>query len=183
MSSNDKIDYKFAELTRVLNNGLSRMKAEAHGGNSVLLVYPPAQEEAYLKKAKEEYGKDGYSFINCATVLTEQVDELDGIDSVVHEIEVVGELPKRYFKQPFVERIRSRIVSTVEEGSVPVLIRLGVLVGIVSLNRILEDSRVLSLDQQIVVLYPGIYRDGLNQLFFLNEQREASSYRAKIITS
>ncbi|MBS3793129.1 hypothetical protein KGY77_10875 [Candidatus Bipolaricaulota bacterium] len=183
MSSNDKIDYKFAELTRVLNDGLSRMKAEAHGGNSVLLVYPPDREEDYLNKAKEEYSGEGYSFVNCARVLTDQVDELGGIDALVNEIEVVGELPKRYFKEPFVERIRDEIVSTVERGSVPVLIRLGVLVGIVSLNRILEDSRVLSLNEQIVVLYPGIYRDGGGQLYFLNEQREASSYRAKIIPS
>lgn len=183
MSSKDKIEYKFAELTRVLNDGLSRMKAEAHGGNSVLLVYPPAQEEEYLEKAKEEYNKDGYEFVDFAKLLTEQVDDLGGIDTVVHEIEVVRELPKRYFKRPFVEKIRGEIVSAVEKGSVPILLRLGVLAGIVSLNRILEDSSILSLDEQIVVLYPGIYRDGGNQLYFLNEQREASSYRAKIITT
>jgi len=183
MSSNDKIDYKFAELTRVLNEGLSRMKAEAHGGNSVLLIYPPDQEEDYLQQARAEYSGDGYSFVNCARVLTDQVDELGGVDELVNEIEVVGELPKRYFKEPFVESVRDEIVSAVEEGSVPVLIRLGVLVGIVSLNRILEDTRVLSLNEQIVVLYPGIYRGGSGQLYFLNEQREASSYRAKIIAS
>ena len=183
MSSNNKIDHKFGELARVLNDGLSKMRPEAHGGNSVLLVYPPNQEDNYLKKAREEYGGEGYTFVNFAKIFTDQVDELDGIDSLMNEMEVVGELPKRYFKQPFVEKIRDEIVSAVEADTVPVLIRLGILSGIVSLNRILEDSRVLSLNEQIVVLYPGIYRDGGNQLYFLNEQREASSYRAKIIAS
>jgi len=181
MHSSSQVENQFVKLSQVLRKGLSKMKPEAHGGNSVLLVYPPKQEQEYIKKAKEIYDGEDYRFINIATQLIDQVDDLGGLDSLVEEIELVGEIPKRFFKDPFLERIRGEIKEAIEKNRVPILIRVGALVGIVSLNRILEDSKVLSLKGQIVALYPGIYRSGRAQLFFLDEYREASSYRAKII--
>lgn len=180
MPSSSQVENQFVELSQVLRKGLSKMKPEAHGGNTILLVYLPQQETEYIKRAKEIYEGEDHRFINIATHLIDQVDNLGGPDSLVQEIELAGEIPKRFFKDPFVERIKEEIIEAVGENKVPILIRVGALVGIVSLNSILEDIKVLSLQEQIVVLYPGIYRSG-GQLFFLDEHREASSYRAKII--
>ncbi|MEF8847441.1 MAG: BREX protein BrxB domain-containing protein [Candidatus Paceibacterota bacterium] len=183
MPSNNQIERQLASLSRTLRNGLSKMKSEAHGGNSILVVYPPEKEGIFIDTIKEAYNNDEHKFINIASLLTTQVEELGGAESLVGEIELVGEIPKRFFKDPFVNRVRKEIKEAVENGKKPILYRIGALVGIVSLNRILEDSEVLSLEEQIVVLYPGIYREGGSHLFFLDERRESSSYRAKIITS
>src|SRR5664279_6166835 len=74
---------KFDDLRAALHeDNRTQLKRTANGGNTVLFVYPPAEEEEYIAKAKELY-PDGH-FIDVAELFVKSIDlmgdEYNGFD-------------------------------------------------------------------------------------------------------
>ena len=66
---------KFDDLRVALHEDhRTQLKRTANGGNTVLFVYPPAEEEEYIAKAKELY-PDGY-FIDVTELYVKSIDLL-----------------------------------------------------------------------------------------------------------
>ena len=53
----------FNELTATLKEDIVKIAGKCNGGKSILFVYPPRDEDAYVAKAREDL-TDGYSFID-----------------------------------------------------------------------------------------------------------------------
>ena len=69
---------KFDDLRAALHeDNRTQLKRSANGGNTVLFVYPPAEEEEYIAKAKELY-PHGH-FIDVAELFVKSIDSV-GID-------------------------------------------------------------------------------------------------------
>lgn len=172
---------KFNEVNSSIKSGMSGLKSRAQGGNTIIVVYPPKEEERYFKEAKQRFPEREYKFLNLAKLFVNQVDEREGIDELVQETELLEEIPKNYFCEPFAKRIRAEIIETTETGKIPILKRVGILVNLITLNRIIEDGAIMKLQKPLIVLYPGIYHEEGGELYFLDSYRQASSYRAKVI--
>jgi hypothetical protein len=66
---------KFDDLHLALHeDNRTQLKRSANGGNTVLFVYPPAEEEEYIIKAKELY-PDGH-FIDVAELFVKSIDSV-----------------------------------------------------------------------------------------------------------
>ena len=66
---------KFDDLRVALHKEhRTQLKRTANGGNTVLFVYPPAEEEEYIAKARELY-PDGH-FIDVAELFVKSIDLL-----------------------------------------------------------------------------------------------------------
>ena len=66
---------KFDDLRVTLHvDNRTQLKRSANGGNTVLFVYPPADEEEYIAKARELYA-DGH-FIDIAELFVKSIDLL-----------------------------------------------------------------------------------------------------------
>lgn len=69
----------FNELTATLKEDIVKIAGKCNGGKSILFVYPPRDEDAYVAKAREEL-TDGYSFIDVRESFRLFLDEA-GIDT------------------------------------------------------------------------------------------------------
>jgi hypothetical protein len=69
---------KFDDLRAALREDhRTQLRRSANGGNTVLFVYPPAEEEEYLAKAKELYSEG--RFIDVAELFVRSIDSV-GVD-------------------------------------------------------------------------------------------------------
>ena len=77
MSSTFQIEHNrlFGELREVLKTDIARITGKANGGRSILFVYPPEDDDAYIAYARENFNSDEYSFIDLRTLFTEFVSE------------------------------------------------------------------------------------------------------------
>ena len=77
----------FNELTATLKEDIVKIAGKCNGGKSILFVYPPRDEDAYVAKAREEL-TDGYSFIDVRESFRLFLDEA-GIDTCLIREKVV----------------------------------------------------------------------------------------------
>jgi len=163
----------------------TQLKRVANGGNSILFTYPPNEENAYLKKAADLF-KDAsmYTIIDVSQLFVEYIDD-DGVDAF---LELYNDLQpsahKAFFDKndPYIDlfdKIINAIITTSENGKVPILIRTGVFygTGIENIN-ITDHKDIMALSHPLVIFYPG-EMDGDNH-HFLNA-KQASKYRCTVI--
>jgi hypothetical protein len=182
MQSAKDIKAKFDDLRTYLNHSSNTsLKLESNGGNSILLVYPPEEEDYYLTRIKAEF--QNCSFIDIAKIWTEFIDQF-GLDKFVELYDAYFPEPQKLFSSPkfennFINLVISKIAESVQNLKIPVLIRTGALFGTSIGNAVIIDSELVkSLSLPLVILYPGKYEG--EKLMFLNFQ-QASKYRSVII--
>ena len=87
----------FNELTATLKEDIVKIAGKCNGGKSILFVYPPKDEDAYVAKAREEL-TDGYSFIDVRESFRLFLDEA-GIDTFESNYKDFGQ--EVFFSQNF----------------------------------------------------------------------------------
>lgn len=159
-----------------------QIRLSANGGNTVLFVYPPTDEEDYIQEAKKRYPLA--DFIDVRQLLIDFIDTIGWRD--------FEEYYKAYKSQPEVlfmddgeeeklfMRIISRIRQSISAGRMPILIRTGALygTGIDNIN-IMQHPDVMRFDQPLIVFYPAIFKSE-TELDFLGV-KPASKYRCKLV--
>ncbi|MBN2373589.1 hypothetical protein JXL19_07375 [bacterium] len=183
MSSQKNIDQKLTDLRIILKNrDKQSIKMDAHGGFSILFVYPPEQESIYLKRITEEYPEA--FFIDISRVFVTFIDSI-GVNEFLEIYKEYSSEPQRLFKadmsdNDFFREILKEIEKAGKEGKLPVLIRTGALYGTGIENINIMDSQIVhDLPLPLIIMYPGsISAD--NRLMFLNFKL-ASDYRAIVI--
>lgn len=174
---------KFQNLEVALSpENRDQIRLSANGGNTVLFVYPPADEEAYIQEAQNRY--PAADFIDIRQLLVNFIDDL-GWKSFEAFYKAYKSQPELVFMDDGEEdklfaRIISRIRQAIGTGSIPVLIRTGALygTGIDNIN-IMQHPDVMRFDQPLVVFYPAIIKSE-TELDFLGV-KPASKYRCKLV--
>lgn len=174
------MDQKFSELKFILKNkDKQSIKMDAHGGFSVLFVYPPKEEKIYLKRLQEEYPNE--HFIDMAKMFVEYIDSFsfESFEEIYREY---SSEPEKLFRSEisdddFLKRILREIEQAGKENKIPILIRTGALYGTGIENINFMDSIVVqNLLLPQIIMYPASLI-GDNKLKFLNFKL-ASDYRA-----
>ncbi len=87
---------KFDDLRAALHeDNRTQLKRSANGGNTVLFIYPPAEEEEYIAKAKELY-PDGH-FIDVVELFVKSIDSV-GIEDFKQFYKDNGEIHQHAYK-------------------------------------------------------------------------------------
>ncbi|MFZ4856095.1 MAG: hypothetical protein ACOYL3_06830 [Desulfuromonadaceae bacterium] len=172
---------KFDDLRAALHEGnRTQLKRSANGGNTVLFVYPPAEEEEYIAKAKELY-PDGH-FIDIAELFVKSIDSV-GIEDfkqfykdhiTTTDVVFTNDDPNSLFSL-----IVSDICQASQDGKTTFLIHTGALegTGIENVN-IMEHKAVMAQGIPLVIFYPSTYKN--DELLFLNH-KSASKYRCNLV--
>jgi hypothetical protein len=172
---------KFAELENQLRNR-HELRRKANGGNSILFIYPPYEEQRYLAKATEVLG-DKATFIDISKLLVAFIDEL-GWATVEQLYADFGNTPHKIFNSDSDPDLFNRIIAAIRhadaDGKLPVVIRTGCLLGtgIENVN-IMENPEVMKLENPLVIFYPATLAAD-DQLTFLNF-KPASKYRCAVV--
>ena len=96
MKSERTIDQKFRELKFILENrDKESIKMDAHGGHSVLFIYPPNEEINYLERLREEY--PDADIINIADSFVEYIDQF-GLGEFTNAYNDYQSDPQKLFK-------------------------------------------------------------------------------------
>ena len=172
---------KFDDLRAALHEGnRTQLKRSANGGNTVLFVYPPAEEEEYIAKAKSLY-PDGH-FIDVAELFVKSIDSV-GIEDfkqfykdhiTTTDVVFTNDDPNSLFSL-----IVSDICQASQDGKTTFLIHTGALegTGIENVN-IMEHKAVMAQGIPLVIFYPSTYKN--DELLFLNH-KSASKYRCNLV--
>lgn len=170
----------FNELIATLKEDIVKIAGKCNGGKSILFVYPPRDEDAYVAKAREDL-TDGYSFIDVRESFRLFLNEA-GIDTFESNYKDFGQ--EVFFSQNFEEgtffyALIEQIKQVFAEGKVPVLVHTGALYGMNFSNiNIMEHSAVMDSHIPLVVFYPATIEG--DQIMFLGKQ-PASKYRCIVI--
>lgn len=172
---------KFDDLRVALHeDNRTQLKRSANGGNTVLFVYPPAEEEEYISKAKELY-PDGH-FIDVAELFVKSIDSV-GIEDFKQFYKDYVMTPSVLFTNEDPNCLFSLIVHEIclasQDGKTTFLIHTGALegTGIENVN-IMEHKSVMSQGIPLVICYPSTYKN--EELLFLNH-KSASKYRCNLV--
>lgn len=172
---------KFDDLQTALHeDNRTQLKRSANGGNTVLFVYPPVEEELYIAKAKESY-PEGH-FIDISKLFVKSIDVV-GLSRFKEFYKNYVTTPDKVFinQSPtcLFNMILQEICEASDSGKVTFLIRTGVLegTGIENVN-IMEHKRIMAQGIPLVFFYPATYKN--DKLLFLNH-KPASKYRCNLV--
>jgi len=173
------------QVKRVVeSNKRSEIRLNANGGNSILLVCPPDQEDSYIDTIKNTMGPEIYKIIDLNTILVTYVQ--DNKKEIEESFELLKGSVHQIFKAPEGEVgpdlyscIMNEISDSFNADRIPVLINTGSLYGSDIENiHIMESEVVMKSSIPLVVLYPGT-KEG-DHIMFLSV-RPASKYRCMIV--
>lgn len=171
----------FGELAATLKEDIVKIAGKCNGGKSILFVYPPKDEEAYIAKAQEVLTEEHVVLIDLREVFRQFVDDM-GLENFEECYHGFGE--EIFFSQNFEEDsffhvVIERIQAAFSQGKIPVLVHTGVLYGMNFSNiNIMEAPVVMSSRIPLVVFYPATIEG--DQIMFLGKQ-PASKYRCVVI--
>ncbi len=162
----------------------SEIRLHANGGNSVLVVCPPASEAEYMKAINDLLPAENYTLIDLNDLLIRFVN--NNADTLRERFELLQGSVHQVFKAPDGEQgddLYSMIIDTIAESfmanRVPVLVNSGALYGSGIDNiHIMESQVVMRAAMPLIILYPAT-REG-DKLLFLS-RRPASKYRCMIL--
>lgn len=175
---------KFNDLIAQLSaENRHKIKSKANGGNTILFVYPPEDEEKYLDEALILL--EDASFIDLNQLLIAYVDQI-GLDDFKEFYEAYESNRSEVFKKNnFDERedLLDMIIAEIEKAylsnQIPVLIHTGALYGTgIENDNIMADPIIIRHKIPLVVFYPATHKNG--NLYFLNV-KPASKYRCNLI--
>jgi hypothetical protein len=172
---------KFDDLKVAMHiDNRAQLKRDANGGNTILFVYPPIEEDKYIDTAKKLY-PDAH-FIDISRLFVDYIDTV-GLEEFVEYYKEYENATDQVFKNDMDFNLFRMIINDIKRASennrIPFIIRTGVLyaTGIVN-QHIMENNDVLSLKQPIVFFYPAEFDN--DELLFLN-CKPASKYRCKLV--
>lgn len=159
----------------------SQLKAKSNGGNTILFVYPPSEEQLYLKKAQLLF--PDAVIIDLSVLLVQYIDEI-GWEDFKEFYQAYATSTYQVFKsdgaeEDFFALIIKAIQKAFDDKKTPFLLRTGILygTGIKNLN-IMEHKMVMNHSTPLVVFYPA--RQEKKELLFLNAS-SGSTYRCTVI--
>lgn len=170
----------FEELKHALNMEMPKLALEANGGRSILFVYPPIDDEAYIAEAKDRFS-DNCEFIDLRSLMIEFINDMGFEEFQRLKSEIGNEIfaSNNYSEGTFYALIIKRITEAMDAGKVPVLVHTGTIYGLgFSNNNIMEEKVVLNSKIPLVVFYPATVENGT--IMFLGKQN-ASKYRCIVI--
>lgn len=171
----------FDDLDLALKRDLSKLTTEANGGRSILFVYPPEDEDRYLKEAHERLD-DNFTFIDLRQLFVQFIDNMGWDDFAEGFSEDGTDMFKStdYPDEDFIHLILSEIKRVIDSKHNPVLIHTGSIYGMGFTNiDYMESKAVMSSHYPMVVFYPGTVDDKEN-IWFLGRQI-GSKYRCIVI--
>lgn len=180
-----KIEAKINELEQAVQAyNENNLKLSANGGNSILFMCPPIDEEKYISTMKNTMNVETYNFIDLNDLLVEFVEE--NKDEIKLKFDFLRNSSNQIFKLPQGEEgtdlfgmIISKIINSYNNEKIPVLIRVGALNGTDIENiHIMENKTVMNGKKPLIILYPA---EKNNQEIMFLGIRPASKYRCMVI--
>jgi hypothetical protein len=172
---------KFDDLRIALHEeNRTQLKRTANGGNTVLFVYLPTEEEEYIAKAKEMY-PSGH-FVDVGELMVKSIDSV-GLNDFKEFYRSHISTPDVVFTNEDPSSLFSLIINEIcaasQHGKTTFLIHTGALegTGIENVN-IMEHKSVMSQGIPLVIFYPATYKN--DDLLFLNH-KPASKYRCELV--
>ncbi|HCI54650.1 MAG TPA: hypothetical protein PLN48_15775 [Lachnospiraceae bacterium] len=180
-----KIESKIQDLERVVRAyGENNIKLSANGGNSMLFMCPPLEENEYIKAMKNDLDSEKYTFIDLNQLLVKFIDnnheEIEAkFDLLKNSSGQIFKLPQGEEGNDLFQMIIAAIVEAYDQAKIPVLIRVGALNGTDIENiHIMEDKVVMQGKSPLIILYPAEKKN--DEIMFLGI-RPASKYRCLVI--
>jgi hypothetical protein len=172
---------KFADL-KIQMVSQTQLRRKSNGGNSILFLYPPDEEQHYIEKAKELYaGKS--AFIDVSKLLVQFID-MDGWESFSEYYNEFKNTPHLIFHSDdpstdLFDLIINEIENASRNGKIPFLVRTGCLFGTgIDNANIMENKTVINLSHPLVIFYPSKIEE--DNVYFLNFKL-ASKYRCTTV--
>ena len=159
-----------------------QIRRDANGGNTVLFLYPPQDEELYIEEARKRY--NDAEFIDLHELLIEYISEI-GWEDFSQFFSAYSSQPYQVFKnegngENLYTKIIYRIKDAISRQRLPFLIHTGALYGTEIENiHIMQHPEVMRFDLPLVVFYPAVYKSE-TQILFLGV-KPASKYRCKLV--
>jgi len=161
----------------------SEIQLNANGGNSILVVCPPEQENLYLRTLHDLLETSKYTIIDLNALLISFVDQYQEL--LNESFELLKGSVLQVFKMPdgetgpdLFKHILNAIETAFLDEKIPVLVHTGALYGSGIENiHLMENVLVMKSDKPMIILYPASH-DG-EKLMFLNS-RPSSKYRCMI---
>jgi hypothetical protein len=170
----------FSELQEALKYDIAKITGKANGGRSILFVYPPVDDDAYIAEAEKTL-TDKYCFIDLRQLLTDFIKEM-GADTFKknyanfqQEVFFSDNFPEETFFYAVMEHIKSVYAA----GEIPVLVHTGTLYGMNFSTHFIMDSKLVEQSQiPLIVFYPATVDK--DNIYFMGKQ-VASKYRCIVI--
>lgn len=183
MNSKFQIEHNrlFGELRAVLKTDIAHITGKANGGRSLLFVYPPKDDDAYIAYAKENFNPNTYSFIDLRVLFTEFISErgLEQFQENYKEFDHEVFLSDNFYEETFFYYLMKTIEASYQSRKIPVLIHTGTIYGMGFSNiNIMEHQIVMRAQLPLIVFYPAIVDK--DTIKFLGKQI-ASKYRCIVI--
>jgi len=175
---------KFSDLKFILDaENKSQLTLKANGGNSVLFVFSPEEENLYISKALEIF-KENAHFIYINKLVVNFIDTI-GWDDFKNYYKDYSATPYKLFKSDssdtdLFDLIIKEIEFAESENKIPFIVRTGALLGtgIENVN-IMENKFVMQMKNPLVIFYPA--KNENDNLLFLNFKL-ASKYRCVLLS-
>ncbi len=185
MTTSTNPEFLINQMKRIVESDKrSEIRLNANGGNSILLVCPPADEQLFVEKLYELMNIDQYTIIDLNEILISFVE--NNMSDLHDMFELLQGSVDQVFKAPKGETgpdLFSLIISAIEEAfmadKIPVLIHSGALYGSGIDNiHLMESELVMKSNKPLLILYPAT-KEGDHYLFLAT--RPASKYRCMIV--
>ena len=173
MSSTFQIEHNrlFGELREVLKSDIAHITGKANGGRSILFVYPPEDDDAYITYARENFNSDEYSFIDLRTLFTDFISEC-GIEQLMESYKEFGNeifFSDNYYEESFFYYIIKAIENSYQSNKIPALVHTGTIYGMGFSNiNIMEHRIVMAAQIPLIVFYPAT--TDKDNIYFLGKQ-------------
>jgi len=178
------LESKFNDLKIAINKDKGKWPT-AQGVNALIVVYPPAEEKAYLKRAREDYGSE--YIIDLAELFVEYIDKFglkDFMKIYQNYRSTSVFVDDSSDQEDLLDLILAEIEKAEAEGKKPVLLRTGILYGTgIRNNDILESEVVRKCKSPLIIFYPGTIKEDIREkerIYFLDAVK-ASDYRGHLI--
>ena len=183
MSATFDIDHNrlFGQLEQVLSDGITQLKLDANGGNSILFVYPNDEDALYSAEAKQRY-RNSAIFVDIAKTLTDFQESI-GIEEFKELEEELG--VDVYYRKgatdTFFEFLIQRLKQATTQGLPVFLVGTSAMAnkGFHNID-IMEHAVVKAASVPLVFFYPST-QEG-DKIYFLGDHNHvASQYRCRVI--
>lgn len=180
-----KIESKIKDLEQAIEAYRhNNIKLSANGGNTMLFICPPLEENEYIEVMRKNLKSDKYTFLDMNELLIRFIDE--NKEEIKMKFNFLRNSYNQIFKLPQAEEgtdlfgiIIDSIAGIYNDDKIPVLIRASALNGTEIENiHIMENKVVMHGKKPLIILYPAEKKN--DEIKFLG-LRPASKYRCMVI--
>lgn len=174
------------QVTRLIEaDKHSEIRLNANGGNSILLVCPPADEAEFIASINKNLDDVKFNVIDLNKLMMDfikenrqYVEDLFGL--LQGSVNQIFKAPSEEESDDYFKLVIEAVSKSYAESKTPVLVNTGVLYGARIDNiQIMEHESVMTASRPLILLYPAT-QDG-DVIRFLGK-RTASKYRCMIVS-